>query len=724
MAGLPGATHSRARIMRPAVRKGFLERGAASKASRGQEQFIEVDWETALTLAAKELDRVRNDHGNDAIFGGSYGWASAGRFHHAQSQIHRFLNCIGGYTRSEGNYSYAAGLVTTPHIVGPCRALLRDSTVWPVVEQHGDLVVMFGGAPLRNMDVATGGIGRHTTRQMMQACRDTGTAFVNIGPSQNDLTTDLDASWLSIRPNTDTALMLGLCHTLLTENLHDAAFLATYTVGFDTFKAYLTGATDGTPKTAEWAAHICDCSAETIRTLARQMAVGRTLVTLAAGIQRGDHGEQPIWAVITLAAMLGQIGLPAGGFGLFYGADSIIGAPIYYHQWPKVEHGHNPVDTYIPVARIADLLLNPGQSYPFDGQTLTYPDIKLVYWAGGNPFHHHQDLNRLVRAFQQPDCVIVNEIWWTGTARHADIVFPSTTMLERNDICINRHDYMITAMHKAIDPVGESRPDFEIFRGLAEKLGAADAFTAGRDETEWLHHLWQHTITRGASYGFTLPDFDTFWENGVAELPPPAPTNVMLAAFRADPINNPLPTPSGKIEIFSETVAGFGYADCPGYAAWLEPYEWLGNATDYPLHLISSQPPVRLHSQLDSGPVSRKRKIAGREPVTLHPIDAAARGLVAGDVVRIFNARGACLAGVTISDDLRPGVIRLCTGAWYDPIEPGVTGALDKHGNPNVLTRDKGTSSLAQGPSAHTTLVEVEKFEGELPPITAFEAPI
>ena len=188
---------------------------------------------------------------------------------------------------------------------------------------------------------------------------------------------------------------------------------------------------------------------------------------------------------------------------------------------------------------------------------------------------------------------------------------------------------------------------------------------------------------------------------------------------------NPLPTPSGKIEIFSSTIASFAYDDCYGHPAWFEPAEWLGSplAKRYPLHLISHQPATRLHSQYDHGAVSIASKIKGREAMTMHPSDAAARGISAGDVVRIYNDRGACLAGVRIDDGVRQGVIVLPTGAWYDPLVPGELGTLEKHGNPNVLTLDKGTSKLTQGCSAHTALVEVELFKGELPPITAFDPP-
>ena len=157
----------------------------------------------------------------------------------------------------------------------------------------------------------------------------------------------------------------------------------------------------------------------------------------------------------------------------------------------------------------------------------------------------------------------------------------------------------------------------------------------------------------------------------------------------------------------------------------MEPFEWLGSkaAKNFPLHIISNQPSTRLHSQLDSGAVSKGSKINDREPMTMNPEDAASRGIRTGDIVKIFNDRGSCLAGVNLSENIMPGVIQLATGAWFDPAVPGEIGALCKHGNPNVLAMDKGTSRLAQGPTALSTLVEVEIFDGDIPTITAHLPP-
>jgi biotin/methionine sulfoxide reductase len=279
-------------------------------------------------------------------------------------------------------------------------------------------------------------------------------------------------------------------------------------------------------------------------------------------------------------------------------------------------------------------------------------------------------------------------------------------------------------MKKVIEPVGQARNDFDILANLAERLGFGHAYTEGRNEFGWLRHMYDGAAARAKARGFELPDFDAFWAAGRHEFPAPQTTQVLLGDFRSDPVAHALATPSGKIEIFSSKVASYGYADCPPHPCWLEPAEWLGarKANTYPLHLLSNQPAHRLHSQLDHSSVSRNSKVAGREALSLHPDDAARRGLVGGDVVRVFNDRGAFLAGVVIADHLHPGVAQIATGAWYDPLQGGEPGSLEKHGNPNVVTLDTGTSQLAQSPVAQTVLVEIEKCASP-PPVTAFEPP-
>ena len=723
---MPDAVYDDSRVARPVVRQGWLKHGpGGNRERRGAEPFVAVPWDEVLDMVATEIDRVRREHGNSAIFGGSYGWSSAGRFHHAKTQLHRYLNTIGGFTAQKHTYSIAAGYAILPHILGSARAAMTDYTSWDSIAANTELMVAFGGVPLKNMQVLSGGPAEHVSAPSLAAAVEAGVEIVNVSPIRNDVASNLGAKWLPLRPNTDVALMLALAHTLETEGLADSAFLDRYCVGYERFRDYLLGTNGGVVHNAGWAAPICEIDAERIRQLARRMAAKRTFINTNWSLQRGEYGEQSFWMTITLAAMLGGIGLPGRGFGFGYGSMGNTGNPRRSAPTPSLSTGENPCREWIPVARIADMLLHPGENYEFDGETRTYPDVRLIYWCGGNPFHHHQDLNRLVRAWRRPETIIVNEPWWTATAKFADIVLPSTTTLERNDIGATSKDRFIMAMQQTVEPVGDARNDFDIFRGLARRAGTEDAFTEGRNETEWLRHIYDRARQKAAEAHLTLPPFDEFWEAGYAETPRADKPIVLLEGFRADPEAAPLTSPSGRIEIFSEVVDGFGYNDCPGHPAWIEPTEWLGGdaAGTYPLHMISNQPATRLHGQMDNGRISRDNKIRDREPVWIHPADAAARDIVDGDAVRVFNARGATLAGVRVTVDVRPGVIQFATGAWFDPEDPSAENSIDKHGNPNVLTRDVGTSRLGQGPSAHSALVEVERFDGELPPVTAHTPP-
>ncbi len=707
------------------VRKSWLERGpGAATHKRGADPFVAVSWDEAERLVAQELDRVRRDHGNQAIYGGSYGWSSAGRFHHAQSQIHRFLNSIGGYTRSVNSYSVAAAEVILAHVMGDINELAYLATPWRSIIEHSQLVVAFGGLPIKNGQVGQGGVGAHNQRRLMTEAASAGIQFVNVSPIRSDVLDELDAEWLPARPSTDTALMLALAHSLVDSDLVDRDFVDRCTVGFDRFADYLLGRTDSTPKSAEWAASICGIDAETIRELAHRMAHERTMISISWSLSRQDHGEQTYWAAVALAAMLGQIGLPGGGIGFGYTAEHCIGNDYTGVPAAALPQGERSVDAFIPVARIADMLLGPGTDFDYNGQRYTYPDIRVVYWAGGNPFHHHQDLNKLLEAWRRPDTIIVHDWCWNASTKHADIVLPCTTAIERKDLALTRLDPYIVAMDQVIEPVGQSRDDYNIFAGIARHLGHEETFTEGRSAADWIEWLYDRTRERAARNGIELPSLTELEAAGWCELPPSADDKTMLADFRADPSSNPLATPSGRIELYSEVVASYRYDDCPGHPTWLEPSEWLGSIDNpHPLHLISNQPSTKLHSQLDHGSISRAAKINGREPVSLHPDDAAARGIRHHNLVRVFNDRGACLASAVIDDRISASVVQIATGAWYDPAQPGQPGSICKHGNPNMLTLDKGTSRLAQGPTAHSCLVDIERFDDEPPPITAFRPP-
>jgi biotin/methionine sulfoxide reductase len=722
---VPDAVYSKTRVAQPFVREGWLKSGPDKDGEgRGREPFVAVSWERAFDLVADELSRVKRDYGHDAIMAGSQGWGSAGIFHEARGQLRRFMGVFGGFVDQVSNYSFGTALVFLPHVLGNAQACTGPLTSWSSIACHTKLMVMFGGANPKNMQVTKGGMGAHAISHSLAGLARADVKVVNVSPIREDGPETVAPQWIPIRPGTDTAMLLALTHTLIADGLHDQKFLARYCTGFARVQPYIMGESDGQPKDAEWAARITGVAAATIRALAREMAAKRTMISASWSLQRADHGEQPYWAVLLLASCLGQIGLPGGGFGFGYGSASGIAEPPPAFRAPGMEGAPNPLNRSIPAARIAQCLLHPGEPYDFNGRRSVYPDIKLVYWAGGNPFHHHQDTNQLRAAFRRPQTIVVHEPWWTATARHADIVLPATTTLERNDIGSAQRDPFVIAMQKAIELVGEARNDYDVFAALAQRLGCEAAFTKGRDEMGWLRHLyddWRQSIRSNA---VSIPDFDRFWADGYLEIPKGADEYVMFEKFRSDPDANKLTTPSGRIELYSERIAGFGYDNCPPHPTWIEPSEWSGSAAaqKYPLHLVSSQPRYKLHSQMDAGPISAQGKIDGREAVAMHPDDARRRSIEAGDIVRIHNTRGACLASVVLSDALSPGVAKLSCGAWYDPAG-AEDGALCAHGNANVLTHDRGSSRLSQGPSTGTNLVEIELWTGPLPPVRAFEPP-
>ncbi len=720
--GTPDLLYSPSRIRYPMVRKGFYQNREKSDTSgRGAEPFVRVSWDEATGMVAEELQRVKDQYGNSAILGGSYGWDNCGRFHTSVGALQRLLALHGGYVNTVNTYSAPVLPVIMPHVVG---ASSPETSTWPTFIDNSKLLVFIGYNPLVNDALRYGGDGSHFDYAWFQKLKDAGTPIVSIGPVHTDSDEYFGSERIAIRPNTDTALMLALAHVLYTEKLHDQAFMDKYTTGFDKFVDYLTGTSDGQPKSPEWAAPITDVSADTIRTLARRMAGTRTALMGGYSLQRASHGAQPVWMLVTLAAMLGQIGQPGGGLQLGYPGG--MGVPSgTAPSVPGLSGVSNPVKDFVPVNMWTDLLLNPGKVLDYNGQKLTYPDIKMVMWAGGNPFHHGHDANRVVQAWQRPEVTVVNDYNWTASAKHADIVLPATTSMERNDISSSSHYVM--AMKQIVDPMFGARDDFDIYADVAAKLGLGDKYTEGKSEMDWLHQMYEVAQKAGAARGLDVPDFDTFWDSEYLFFDETAEAQNVVAYsdFVANPALAPLGTPSGKIEIYSEKIASFGYDDSPPHPTWIEPFEWLGGATakQYPLHVMSDHPKYRLHSQLDNSAIHDWYEVRQREPVWIHPDDAAARGVADGDVVRVFNGRGQLLAGAIVTDRVRPGVINIAEGGWYDPAEPGKPGTLDKHGNVNTISSDEPDSKLADGNPSKTILAQVEKYDGALPYVTAFTPP-
>ncbi|MFV0334907.1 MAG: molybdopterin-dependent oxidoreductase [Tropicimonas sp.] len=700
------------RVLHPRIRRGWLdahERGRpdTNRDGRGHDEFLRVPWDEAIDVVAGEIRRVRDDFGPASIFAGSYGWASAGRFHHAASQLKRMLGLAGGYTGHFDTYSIAAGPVLTKLVLGDREVCAGRGTTLDTVVASTKTLLVFGAISPRTAQNEAGGLGQHRIDGYLRGLAERNVQVKLISPCRDDLPEHVSAQWLPIRPGTDAALLLALSAEVFLTGRADEAFLERYCSGVAPFRDYLTGRADGTRRDAGWAAPITGIPAETIRDLAHQVSKTRTMISLSWSLQRARFGEQAYWAAIALASVTGQIGLSGGGFAFGFGSVGGNGAPYGFTRSPALPSVENPADSAIPVARVTDMLLNPGEEYSYFGEVRRYPDVRLVYWAGGNPFHHHQDLRRLERAWQRPETIIIQDPVPTATVERADIVLPACSTLERADIAGSRRYEYIVAMKPVIAPMGEARSDYVIVGAIAEALGIGAAFSEGRTEMEWLEHIYQRSREDvEEKTGRELPDFGTFWEQGMVEVPM-LEGRTYLDTFRQNPEGAPLATESGRIVLFSPKVAAGAEVGFAPHPAWFEPEE---EALPDTLHLLSPQPGGRLHSQLGTGPSSRKRKLHGLERLRIHPKDAAARDLEDGERVVVFNERGRCLAALDVTADVMPGVVCLPTGSHLR-FDPAQQGDLEISGNPNVLTRDVPASSFSQGCAAQTCRVRICKAE-------------
>ncbi|MGL5700636.1 MAG: molybdopterin-dependent oxidoreductase, partial [Kluyvera sp.] len=394
--------HSKTRIRYPMVRKGFLASPDNPQGIRGQDEFVRVSWDDALALIDQQHRRIRESYGPASIFAGSYGWRSNGVLHKAATLLQRYMSLTGGYTGHLGDYSTGAAQAIMPHVVGG-NEVYQQQTSWPMVLEHTDVVVLWSANPLNTLKISWNASDEQGLPYFEQL-RQSGKRLICIDPMRSE-TVDFfgDAiEWIAPHMGTDVAMMLGIAHTLLVNNWHDADFLARYTTGFPIFADYLQGKTDGEAKTAEWASAICGVNAAKIRELAAVFQQNTTMLMSGWGMQLQQFGEQKHWMLVMLAAMLGQIGTPGGGFGLSYhfanGGNPTRRSAVLASMQGTVTGGVDAVDK-IPVARIVEALENPGAPYQHNGMDRHFPDIRLVWWAGGANFTHHQDTNRLIRAW-------------------------------------------------------------------------------------------------------------------------------------------------------------------------------------------------------------------------------------------------------------------------------------------------------------------------------------
>lgn len=699
------------RILYPMVRVDWEPGGGGDRDTRGEPRYRRVSWDEALDLVADELQRVKDDFGNEAILAQTIaGWQTAGNLNSKGSQMARFINMFGGSTNLLGNKSYACWSWGAPYSIGQSYPAdsMQDSL------DNTNTFIFWASDPMNLLKVRA--VGYKRIRDWVLAMKRKGIRIVTIDPVFTE-TAALSDEWIPIRAGGDSALMAAMAYVMISEGLHDQEFIDQYTVGYEPFRAYVMGEEDGEPKTPEWAADKTGLSVEKIREFAMEYATtSRVKVASARGIQRNDHGEQQVRMLIALATIKGEFGLPGGGLGFEIPGFAGLGDHRVQGRGPAgFPTVPNPVTQTILEQHFAPSILNAPVEDDHDGETYPYPEpgkseLKLLHWVGGSGLNQHDDINMTLEAFKKLDTIIVQDSWWTPATRFADIVLPINTLFERNDM--TQFWRYVVYQHKIMEPLGESRSDFEVFKELAGRLGFRDEFTDGKEsEDEWLRELYAAS---------DVPmSYEEFREAGYYKMPVDTTPYVAFSEFRENPALNPLGTESGRIEIHSQEIESYGYDDCPGTPQWIEPSEWHGSplAEEYPLQMMNKHPLWRRHSSYDNVDTLRKvSKIGGFEPVMINPADAESRGIATGDVVRVFNGRGQILCGAHVTEDIAAQSVVVHEGSWFRQLEPGVAGSLDRGGSSSVLTRQMGTSKLAQGPVTHTTLVEVEKYDGPAEP--------
>ena len=670
---------------------------------RGGGRFERITWDEALDLVAGEMRRVKERYGNSALFV-PYGTGSYNQLN-GSVVARRLMNLFGGCLGIYNSYSWAAINVATPYVYGTLETGNQRQD-W----LNSKYILMWGWNPAEMRDGTN-------SELFVRRARESGARTVCVDPRMSMTAVALADEWIPIRPGTDTAMMSAMAHVMLSEGLYDAGFVRTHCVGFDasqmppgcegeeSYSDYVLGRRDGVPKTPDWAEPITAVPRATIARIAREYATTRPAVLYQGyGMQRRAYGEQVVRAGCVLAAITGNVGVHGGW------ASGLANQPDGGCAWYVFPTGENPVPASIPVFLWSEAVLRGKAMGPEDGVLgagRLDNDIKLIYAVATNCLvNQHADVNRsigILRDESKVEFLVVQDQFLTSTARYADLVLPACTQFETWGVEDGwKYGEEVLLMPKLVEPPGEAKSDYRICAEIAERLGIGPEFTEGRDERGWVDWcLGHYRRTRFPD----LPSLDEFEASnaGVYSRPVAEPA-VAFEDFRRDPERHPLSTPSGKIEIFSKQLFDMGRPhEIPAVPKYVQEWEspFGPEARRFPLQVIGHHTLHRVHSTHDNNEWLEE---AFPQRAFINPADAAARGIADGELVKVWNDRGATILRCRVTPRIMPGVVDIPEGAWWEPDEEGV----DRGGCINVLTSHRWTP-LAFGTAQHTAMAQVEK---------------
>jgi trimethylamine-N-oxide reductase (cytochrome c) len=774
------------RLLYPMKRIDFDPNGERNPQTRGVSGYARISWEEALDVVANEIKRVKKDHGPGAILSGSGSHHLWGNIGYWLSAKRRFLNTIGWTPVAHNPDSWEGWYWGAMHHWGQSMRLGSPESYGTVEDclKECEMAVFWSSDP-----EATSSYAAFEGTVRRQWLKELGIKMVHIDPYYNHTAALLGGKWFAPRPSTGNSLALAIAYVWIMEGLYDKEYVANRTVGFDQWKDYILGKEDGIPKTPEWQEGEAGIPAKDVRALAREWGTKKTYLCPGGiagfgGACRDATGNEWARSMVCLMAMqgLGKPGVNMGNmsqgtpvdYGFYFpgyteGAmsgdifNTGLGVNLYLRmpQLPTV----NTVLQQVPRLRIPEAILD-GHTYGYPTNNMTieaqfqrfeypapgYSPIKMYYKYGGSHFGTQADTNRYARMYRSKklEFVVNQSIWFEGEAKFADIILPACTNFERMDISefCNAGGYVqhsfnwvnhrvILMQHKCIEPLGESKSDFQIFLELSKRLGFSAMFSEGCTEYDWCRRLfdasdlpraisWEEFLSKGY-YVVPAPEealrapvsFRAFAEDRFKDTPEAAP----LPADYTEQVFKGLQTQSGKIEFVCSSLQRFDPDDPERPVMTKYIPSWEGHHTTelykkYPLQLISPHPRYTFHTSADGkqswlNDIKEHRvRVDGYHYwiVRINPLDAEARGIKMHDLVKVYNDRGAVICAAEVTERIRPGAAHsYCSSSVYDPIgEPGTSP--DRGGCINTLTPSRPIIKKSHSIAANSCLVQIEKW--------------